>query len=103
MIFFFISVAIRLDLIHIRLDHPHLARSLVEWLERLTSHAKVATVVSFDPSTPDTVESEGRQMKQCWKKHEKKYKKIHPVSDLIHLLRNLAFENSIQQIAILKI
>ncbi len=39
---------------------------LAEWLERLTANAKVATVLSSIPASSDTVESEGRQMKQCW-------------------------------------
>ncbi len=39
---------------------------LVEWLERLTANAAVATVLGSIPASSDTVESEGRQMKQCW-------------------------------------
>jgi hypothetical protein len=35
------------------------------WLERLTANAKVATVLGSIPASSDTVESEGRQMKQC--------------------------------------
>ncbi len=38
---------------------------LVEWLERLAVNAKVATVIGSIPASSDTVESEGRQMKQC--------------------------------------
>jgi hypothetical protein len=38
---------------------------LVEWLERLTANAEVATVLSSMPACTNTVESEGRQMKQC--------------------------------------
>jgi hypothetical protein len=34
-----------------------------EWLERLTSNAKVATVLSSNPASSDTVESEWRQKK----------------------------------------
>ncbi len=39
---------------------------LAEWLDRLTADAKVATVLGSIPAFSDTVESEGRQMKQCW-------------------------------------
>ncbi len=35
---------------------------LAEWLERLTVNAKVASIQACS----DVVESEGRQMKQCW-------------------------------------
>ncbi len=37
---------------------------LDEWLERLTANAAVATVLGSIPASSDTVESEGRQMKQ---------------------------------------
>ncbi len=33
--------------------------------ECLTANAKVATALGSIPASPDTVESEGRQMKQC--------------------------------------
>ncbi len=36
-----------------------------EWLERLTADAAVATVLGSIPTSSGTVESEGRQMKQC--------------------------------------
>ncbi len=39
---------------------------LAEWLERLTAKAKVATILGSIPSSSDTVESKGRQTKQCW-------------------------------------
>ncbi len=39
---------------------------LAELLERLTANAEVATVLGSLPASPDTVEYEGRQMKQCW-------------------------------------
>ncbi len=39
---------------------------LAEWLERLTVNAPVATVLGSIPASVGTVESEGRQMKQCW-------------------------------------
>jgi hypothetical protein len=38
---------------------------LAEWLERLTVNVVVATVLGSIPVSSDTVESEGRQMKQC--------------------------------------
>jgi hypothetical protein len=45
---------------------------LAEWLERLTANAVVATVLGSIPASSDTVESEGRQMKQCWISYIKK-------------------------------
>ncbi len=39
---------------------------VAEWFEYLIANAKVATVA-------DTVESEGRRMKQCWIKYMKKF------------------------------
>ncbi len=36
-----------------------------EWLERLAANAEVATVLGLIPASSDTVESRGRQMKQC--------------------------------------
>ncbi len=41
-------------------------RSSLKWLERLTANAEVATVPGSIPAASDTVESKGRQMKQCW-------------------------------------
>ncbi len=40
-------------------------RDLAEWLERLAANAIVATVLGSIPASSDTVDSEGRQMKQC--------------------------------------
>jgi len=40
-------------------------RSIAEWLERLIANAVVTTVLGSIPASSDTVESEGRQMKQC--------------------------------------
>jgi hypothetical protein len=34
-------------------------------LERLTANAEVTTVLGSIPASSNTVESEGRQMKQC--------------------------------------
>jgi hypothetical protein len=48
-----------------------------ELLKRLTANAKVATVLSSIPASTDTVESKGRQMKQCLKKCFK-IQKYHP-------------------------
>ncbi len=39
---------------------------LAVWLERQTANAEVATVLGSIPASSDTVESEGRQMNQCW-------------------------------------
>jgi hypothetical protein len=44
---------------------------LAERLERLTANAKVATVLGSIPASSGTVESEGRQMKQCCIKYLK--------------------------------
>ncbi len=42
-------------------------RSGAEWLERPTANAEVVqSWVSSIPASSDTVEPEGRQMKQCW-------------------------------------
>jgi hypothetical protein len=38
---------------------------LATWLERLTFNVKVSTVLGLIPASSDTVESEGRQIKQC--------------------------------------
>ncbi len=53
---------------------------LAEWLDRLTANAEVATVLGSIPASSDTVESEGRQMKQCWIKYIKN-KKNPPVKN----------------------
>jgi hypothetical protein len=39
---------------------------LAKWLERLAVNGKVATVLGSIPASSDSVESEGRQMRQCW-------------------------------------
>ncbi len=38
---------------------------LALWLERLTANAEVVTVLGSIPASSDTMESEGRQTKQC--------------------------------------
>jgi hypothetical protein len=38
---------------------------LAEWSERLAINANFATVLGSISASSDTVESEGRQMKQC--------------------------------------
>ncbi len=38
---------------------------VAEWLERLAVNAKVAIVLGSIPASSDTVESDGRQIKQC--------------------------------------
>ncbi len=42
---------------------------VAEWLERLTALAEVAAVLGSIPASSDIVESEGRQIKQCWTKY----------------------------------
>jgi hypothetical protein len=41
------------------------ACDLAEWLERLNAKVKVATALGWFQASSDTVEFEGRQMKQC--------------------------------------
>ncbi len=45
---------------------------LSERLKRLTANAKVATVLGSIPASAASVESKGRQIKQCWSKNETK-------------------------------
>ncbi len=54
---------------------------LAEWLRHLTVNAVVATVLSSIPASSDTVESEGRQMEQCWIQYIKNQKTSSTVSD----------------------
>ncbi len=61
-------------------------RDLAEWLKRLT--ANVATVLDSIPASSDTVESEGRQMKQCWIAYIKIKNKIKPQFELIPCILN---------------
>ncbi len=58
----------------LRWDLAYRGWDLTERLERLTATAKVATVLSSIPASPVTLESEGRQMKQCWIKSVKNLK-----------------------------
>jgi hypothetical protein len=55
------------NLVMIYRSHPHVdeMKSIDEWLKRLDVNAKVATVLGLIPASSDTVESEGRQIKQC--------------------------------------
>ncbi len=48
------------------------------WLERLTVNGVVATVMGSIPASSDTVESEGRQIKQCWISYIKENPKNSP-------------------------
>ncbi len=48
---------------------------LAKWLERLAVNANVTTDLGSNPAPSDTVEFEGRQMKQCWITCIKKKKK----------------------------
>ncbi len=52
-----------------------------ELLDRLTFNAEVATVLGSIPASSGTVESEGRQMKQCWIKYIPKI----PLLSLLYL------------------
>ncbi len=44
------------------------------FVQSMTANAKVAKVLGSIPASSDTVESEGRQMKQCWKQYTKRQK-----------------------------
>jgi hypothetical protein len=46
--------------------HQFCGWDLAEWLEHLAVNANVAKVLGSIPASSDTVESEGRQMMQCW-------------------------------------
>ncbi len=63
---------------------------LAKWLERLTVNALVATVLGSIPASVGTVESEERQMKQCWTK-----KKNPPQKNLVLALAKEPFHCSI--------
>jgi hypothetical protein len=52
---------------------------LVRWYYRLTTNVKVATVLGSIPASSDTVEYEGRQMKQIRIKYFLKYRKTPPL------------------------
>ncbi len=52
---------------------------LTEWLERPTVNAEDATVLDSISASSNTVESEGRQMKQCWIKYIRRNPKNPPV------------------------
>ncbi len=52
--------------------------SLAVWLS--DCHWLSATVLDSIPASSDTVEYEGRQMKQCWIKYFNKYRSLHSVS-----------------------
>jgi hypothetical protein len=54
------------DLTECEWDLNDCGRDLAKMLESLTSNAKVALVLGSIPASLDTVESEGRQMKQFW-------------------------------------
>ncbi len=62
---------------------------LAEWLERLAVNAIGATVLGSILASYDTVEYEGRQMKQCWityikRKNHKKLRVSDPGPDQQH-------------------
>ncbi len=52
---------------------------LAECLERLTANAVVATALGSNRASSDTVESERRQMRQCWISYIKNIQKIPPL------------------------
>ncbi len=68
----------RLTLFWNRLDRGPVViihrRDLAEGPERLTANAVVATLLCSIPASSDTIESEGRQMIQCWILYKKNSK-----------------------------
>ncbi len=68
-------------------------------LERLTVNAKVATVLGSNPASSDTMESEGRQMKQSWNTYEY----IKRINQKIPLLRFFHIEEGSDDISVEKI
>jgi hypothetical protein len=58
--------------IHQTCMSTHSGWDLAEWIERLAVNAKIATVLGSTPASSETVESEGRRMKQCWITYMKK-------------------------------
>jgi hypothetical protein len=63
---FFSSSSIEWDLAEGGWDLAEGGWDQAEWLQRLTAHAEVATVLGSIPASSDTVESDTRQMKHCW-------------------------------------
>ncbi len=59
---------------------------LAYWLERLTANAPVATVLGSIPASVGTVESKGRQMKQCWIRYEQKKKEKNPPKNIKNII-----------------
>ncbi len=62
---------------------------LADWLECLAVNVKVATVLGPNPASSDTVESEGRQMKQCWITFKCRKKSTYFSSQKIYLYTEL--------------
>ncbi len=74
-------------------------RYIVEWLEHLAVNAKVATVLGSIPASSDTVEYDGRQIKQCCimyldKKHKNPPLKV-STNEKIGGLKVVAFHRSL--------
>ncbi len=65
----------RWDLAECGWDLAECGWDLAKWLECLTVNAVVAIVLGSIPASADTVESEGRQMKQRWISYIKRKKK----------------------------
>jgi hypothetical protein len=66
-------------------------RSIAEWLERLIANAVVTTVLGSIPASSETVESEGRHMKQCRISVHKKRKntKNPPLENYRHISQTI--------------
>jgi hypothetical protein len=77
-----INIFYRWDLAEGGWDLAESGWDLAEWLERLAANA---TVLGSIPASSDTVESEGRQMKQCWIQYIEKKLEKSPCS-IAHLM-----------------
>ncbi len=58
---------------------------------RLTANAVVATVLGSVQASSDTVESEGRQMKQCWISYIKRKRKKSPFKNNYQLGKKILY------------
>jgi len=61
-----IHLLFSISFVLIRIYYSSSGWDLAEWSDRLTANAEVATVPGSIPASTDTMESEGRQMKQSW-------------------------------------
>jgi hypothetical protein len=76
------------DLAECGWDQAEGGRDLTELLEHLAVNAQGAKVLGSIPESSDRVESEGRQMKQCWMK--RKIQKI-PLLEVLEVRKKLQY------------